>query len=422
MPDSVDSPAPVKTVTFPPRRSSTSRSYTAWSWAVVGADSTSTSTSTSMRRVHAHLLAMTVRFRPVEQPKPHGHRQRKGGPRGRLSERQAPTIPRSHKPRVLGQAITRRYKLVCMIDAAGLRVMRAIADEGSFTLAAVSLGYSQPAISQMVRRLEQRTGTVLVERVGRNVRLTEAGQVLARAAVGVLAALDAAEEEVAAIAGLRAGRVRLMAFPSSSATLVPRALALVKERFPEIKVTFTEAEPPESLAALRAGECDLAVAFAYEGTDLGRGEEDLDMFVIHKLLDDEVRLALPKNHPMAKAKVADLSLLSDESWIAGCPRCRGHLLQVCKKSGFLPNVSFETEDYVAVLGLVAEGLGVALIPDLILRSANHPDVVTLPISPASRRGIYVVTTADLQRVPAVKATLDALCEAATAAPRVMVRG
>ena len=120
-----------------------------------------------------------------------------------------------------------------MIDAAGLRVMRAIADEGSFTAAAISLGYSQPAISQMVRRLEQRTGTVLVERVGRNVRLTEAGQVLARHAVGVLAALDAAEEEVAAIAGLRAGRVRLMAFPSSSATLVPRALALVKERFPD---------------------------------------------------------------------------------------------------------------------------------------------------------------------------------------------
>jgi len=309
-----------------------------------------------------------------------------------------------------------------MIDAAGLRVMRAIADEGSFTGAAVSMGYSQPAISQMVRRLEQRTGTVLVERVGRKVRLTEAGQVLARHAVGVLAALDAAEEEVAAIAGLRAGRVRLMAFPSSSATLVPRALALVKQRYPEIKVTFTEAEPPESLAALRAGECDLAVAFAYEGTDLGRGEEDLDMFVTIKLLDDEVRLALPKDHPMAGAKVADLSLLGDESWIAGCPRCRGHLLSVCRTAGFMPNVAFETEDYVAVLGLVAEGLGVALIPDLILRSANHPDVVTLPISPASRREVHVVTTADLQRVPAVKVTLDALCEAATATPRVMVRG
>jgi len=308
-----------------------------------------------------------------------------------------------------------------MIDAAGLRVMRAIADEGSFTGAALSLGYSQPAISQMVRRLEQRTGTVLVERVGRNVRLTEAGQVLARHAVNVLAALDAAEEEVAAIAGLRAGRVRLMAFPSSSATLVPRALALVKERYPEVKVSFTEAEPPESLAALRAGECDLAVAFAYEGTDLGRGEEDLDMFVTRKLLDDEVRLALPKDHPMATEKVADLSKLSEESWIAGCPRCRGHLLSLCNRAGFVPNVSFETEDYVAVLGLVAEGLGVALIPDLILRTAHHRDVVTLPIKPASRRAVHVVTTSDLQRVPAVKATLDALCESANAPVRVLAQ-
>jgi DNA-binding transcriptional LysR family regulator len=308
-----------------------------------------------------------------------------------------------------------------MIDAAGLRVMRAIADEGSFTGAALSLGYSQPAISQMVRRLEQRTGTVLVERVGRNVRLTEAGQVLARHAVGVLSALDAAEEEVAAIAGLRAGRVRLMAFPSSSATLVPRALALVKKRFPEVKVTFTEAEPPESLAALRAGECDLAVAFAYEGTDLGRGEEDLDMFVTHKLMDDEVRLAVPRSHPMATAEVGELAALSQESWIAGCPRCRGHLLQLCSKAGFIPNVSFETEDYVAVLGLVAEGLGVALIPDLILRSASHPDVVTLPMQPASRRAVHVVTTSDLQRVPAVKATLDALCESAHTPARTLIQ-
>jgi len=298
-------------------------------------------------------------------------------------------------------------------------VMKAISDEGSFTGAALALGYSQPAISQMVRRLEQRTGTVLVERVGRNVRLTEAGQVLARHAVAVLSALDAAEEEVAAIAGLRAGRVRLMAFPSSSATLVPRALALVKQRFPDVQVSFAEAEPPESLQALKAGECDLAVAFAYEGDDLSRGEEDMDLFVTHRLLDDEVRLALPREHPLADADMVELSSLAQENWIAGCPRCRGHLLQMCATAGFSPQVGFETEDYVAVLGLVAEGLGVALIPDLILRTAHHRDVVTLPMKPASRRTISVVTTADLQRVPAVQATIDALVEAAKTTPRVL---
>jgi DNA-binding transcriptional LysR family regulator len=265
----------------------------------------------------------------------------------------------------------------------------------------------------MVRRLEQRTGTVLVERVGRSVRLTEAGQVLARHAVGVLAALDAAEEEVAAIAGLRAGRVRLMAFPSSSATLVPRALALVRERYPDVTVTFTEAEPPESLAALRAGECDLAVAFAYEGTDLGRGEQDLDGFLTYKLLDDEVHLAVPASHPLAHAEVAKIADLAGEAWIAGCPRCRGHLVQLCTAAGFSPKVGFETEDYVAVHGFVAAGLGVALIPDLILASTGHPDVVILPIEPPSRRAVYVVTTDDLARVPAVKATLDALLETAS---------
>ena len=237
---------------------------------------------------------------------------------------------------------------------------------------------------------------------------------LARHATPVLAAIDAAEEEVAAIAGLRSGRVRLMAFPSASATLVPRALSLVKKRFPDISITLTEAEPPESLAALKAGECDLAVAFAYEGTDIGRGEEDLDQFVITNLLDDEVRLAVPEGHSVSAQENVDLSVLADEPWIAGCPRCRGHLLQLTHDAGFRPDVAYETEDYVAVMGLVAEGLGVALIPDLILRTVHHPDVVALPITPASRRSIMAVTTSDLQRVPAVKATLEALTESAAA--------
>jgi DNA-binding transcriptional LysR family regulator len=299
-----------------------------------------------------------------------------------------------------------------MIDAAGLRVMKAIQDEGSFTAAAAALGYTQPAISQMVRRLEQRTGTVLVERLGRSVRLTEAGQVLARHAATVLAALDAAEEEVAAIAGLRSGRVRLMAFPSSSATVVPHALALVKRRYPDVAVTFTEAEPPESLAALKAGECDLAVAFSYEGLDLSEIQDDLDSLIVTKLLEDEVRLALPEGHPLAGQDTAELGALADEPWIAGCPKCRGHLVHLAREAGFAPNVAFETEDYVAVQGLVAEGLGVALIPDLILRTTHHPAVRALAVSPSSRREIFAVTTPDLARVPAVQATIKALVEAA----------
>jgi DNA-binding transcriptional LysR family regulator len=298
-----------------------------------------------------------------------------------------------------------------MIDAAGLRVVKAIADEGSFTGAATALGYTQPAISQMIRRLEQRTGTALVDRMGRQVRLTEAGEVLARHAVTVLSALDAAEEEVAAIAGLRSGRVRLMAFPSSSASLVPQALARLKARFPEVSVRFSEAEPPESLAALRAGECDLAVAFAYNGTDIGRGE-DLDSFVIRPLLEEDVRIALPKDHPFAENEVVDLRRTADEVWIAGCPRCRGHLVSLARQAGFTPNVAFETEDYVAVLGLVRAGLGVALVPDMIIEAANEDAVATPRLRQPSRRQIHAVTTEDMLRVPAVAATIEALEEIA----------
>lgn len=304
-----------------------------------------------------------------------------------------------------------------MIDAPALRVIRAIDTQGSFTAAAASLGFTQPAISQMVRRLEHRLGTIIVERRGRTVHLTEAGQVLARHAATVLNALDTAEEEVAAIAGLRAGRVRLMAFPSASATLVPRALSLVKARYPEVTINFTEAEPPESLAALRSGDCDLAVAFAYDGVDVGRGEEDLDGFVATVLLEDEVRLAVNRAHRLAQLESASLADLADDPWIAGCPRCRGHLVSLCTQAGFSPGVAYETEDYVAVLGLVAEGLGVALIPDLILRTVHHPDVVALPIRPGSRRSIVAVTTADLRRVPAVEATMNALEEAARGIPQ-----
>lgn len=297
-----------------------------------------------------------------------------------------------------------------MIDVNSLRVMRAIGDEGGFTAAADRLGYSQPAVSQLVRRLERRLGTALVERAGRSVRLTEAGEVLARHAVTVLAAIDAAQEEVAAIAGLRAGRVRVMAFPSSSATLVPQALASLRSDHPALTVSFVEAEPPESLAALRSGECDVAVAFTYPGTDAQQA--DLTGLTTVPLLDDEVQVALPAAHVQARHAAVALADLSGETWIAGCPQCRGHLLSIARRDGFEPRVDYATDDYVAVLGLVAAGLGVALVPGLVLRTAHHQEVVMRPLTPASRRAVFAVTTPDLVRVPAVVATLSALRRAA----------
>ena len=298
------------------------------------------------------------------------------------------------------------------LDVAALRLLQAIAEHGTLTAAAVALGSSQPAVSQHVRRLERRLGLALLDRSGPRVRLTEAGQALARHGAGLNAAVRAAGAEVAALAGLQSGLVRLLAFPSSSATLLPRALAALRAEHPGLTVTFAEAEPPASLAALRDGSCDLALAFAYPGVALGRGEDDLSGLVSRHLLDDPTLVALPSGHRLADAPGLDLADLADETWIAGCPRCRGHLLSAAADRGFAPDVAYATDDYVAVLGLVAAGLGVALLPGLVRPIAErHPGVVVRPAAGTSSRAVYAVTTPDLLRVPAVAATMEALAAA-----------
>ncbi|WP_029290826.1 LysR family transcriptional regulator [Cellulomonas sp. HZM] len=299
------------------------------------------------------------------------------------------------------------------LDVGALRMLRAIADTGSVTGAAARLGTSQPAVSQHVRRLERRLGTALLDRTGRGVRLTEAGEVLARHGTSVDAALRAAQAEVLSLTGLQAGRVRLVAFPSSSATLVPRALAALRTRHPGLTVTLDEAEPPESLQLVRSGDADVALAFDYPGVALGRGEDDLRGLATRHLLDDPSFVALPPGHAAAADESVDLAALADESWIAGCPRCRGHLQAAAHARGFDPQIAYATDDYVAVLSLVAAGLGVALLPGLVHETAaRHPGVVLRPAAGSSSRAVHAVTTPDLLRVPAVAATLRALAAAA----------
>ncbi len=301
------------------------------------------------------------------------------------------------------------------LDVGALRLLQAIAEHGTLTAAAEALGASQPAVSQHVRRLERRLGTALLDRSGRRVRLTEAGQVLAAHGVAVNAAVRAAGAEVAALTGLQAGVVRLVAFPSSSATLVPRALAGLRRSHPGLTVTFDEAEPPQSLARLRAGTCDLAVAFAYPGVELGRGEDDLSGLVLRHLLDDPTLVALPADHPRVHDEHLDLADLATETWIAGCPRCRGHLLTAAAARGFAPDIAYATDDYVAVLSLVAAALAVALLPGLVRPTAErHPGVVVREAAGTSARTVHAVTTPDLLRVPAVAATIEALASAVVA--------
>ena len=296
-----------------------------------------------------------------------------------------------------------------MIEARHLRVLRAVAATGSFSAAARELGCTQPAVSQQMKALESSAGTPLLIRTGREMRLTQAGEALTRHAAGILAGLTAAEEEVAAIAGLRAGRVRLVSFPSGSSSLVPAALAALRAAHPGPRVSLEEAEPPRSAELLRAGDCDIALAFRYAGAT---APDEWDDLVVRPLLADRLVGLVPEGHRLADAASAGIGELAADPWIAGCPRCRRQLVEVCETEGFTPRIDFATDDYPAVLGLVAAGLGVAVLPALALESLRPKGVRTIAVEPAVEREIVALTLPDLAQVPAVAATLDHL--AATA--------
>jgi molybdate transport repressor ModE-like protein len=294
-------------------------------------------------------------------------------------------------------------------DVQTLRVVKAIADAGSITAAAAALGYSQPAISQQLKRLEQRLGVAVIERVGRGVRLTEAGRVLARHAPAVTTALDAAAGELAELRGLRAGRVRLVAFPSASPTVVPRLLAELAEQHPGITITYVEAEPPEAVEAVREDRADIALTFSYPGDRDDPHGSSASGLAVRAVGTDDLLAVLPAGHPVAAGDRVDVADLAGENWIAGCPRCRGHLLELCGRAGFEPRIGFETDNFVAVEGLVAQGIGVATLPRMAVESFPLlPGVITRPLPPGEARTLHVVTAHGAARVPAVRVVLAAL--------------
>ncbi|WP_372430629.1 LysR family transcriptional regulator [Microbacterium hibisci] len=294
-------------------------------------------------------------------------------------------------------------------DARELRVVKAVSDAGSITGAAAALGYSQPAVSQQLKRLEQRLGVPIVERVGRSVRLTDAGRILARHAPAVTTALDAAAGELAELRGLRAARVRLMGFPSASPTIVPRLLADLAQRHPGISLTYVEAEPPEAVDAVREDRTDIALTFSYPGDREDPHGSSARGLAVTVVGTDELLAVVPVGHPAAGSTVVEVGALADDDWIAGCPRCRGHLLELCGRAGFAPRIAFETDNFVAVEGLVAQGIGVATLPRMAVESFPQlPGVAVVPLPAGEQRTIHTVTARGAERVPAVRATLNAL--------------
>ena len=179
-----------------------------------------------------------------------------------------------------------------MLDVTRLRVLVAVARHGSVTAAARALNYAQPSVSHHLSRLEAETGALLTQRAGRGVRLTDAGRLLAERAEEILGRLDAAENELAAHVGLRAGRIRLAAFPSALSTLVPMAAARLEAENPGLDLTLAEAEPPEALRMLRAGYVDVALVFRHyqDGVTASPPGDADDGTRSRLLLDDPIHL------------------------------------------------------------------------------------------------------------------------------------
>ena len=282
-----------------------------------------------------------------------------------------------------------------MLDINRLRILAVVARLGSVTEAARELHYSQPSVSHHLARLEAETGAQLFQRVGRGIRLTPAGQVLAERAAEIVGRVDSAAAELSAHVGLSAGRVRVATFGSGLVAIMPQVSAALAAQHPGLRLEIIDTHPPEALAMLRAGEVDAAVVFRYDET-----EPDPEGVRLTHLLDDPTYLlTLDKQRLVAQHR--------DERWVAGCDRCRGHLVEVCARDDFEPEIAYTTDDMVAIQALVASGMGVATIPGLALQAHRNPDVNAYEV-PNAARHVYFATYGDPPDPPATAALLDVL--------------
>lgn len=284
------------------------------------------------------------------------------------------------------------------MDLTRLRVLVAVADEGSVTAAADALHYAQPSVSHHLAKLEAETGVTLVRRVGRGIELTDAGRLLADRAREILGQVEAVGRELVDHAELRAGRVRLAAFPSALATLVPTAAARLAADHPGVELALVEAEPAQALTALRHGEVDLALVFDY-----GDAPDDPRNVTLRPVLHEPLYLITRRDDHTGR----ELADHAGGRWIAGCPRCRAHLLAACQRVGFTPRIEFETDDYVAVQALVAAGLGVSTLPGLALLANRHPELRTTRL-PDDHRRVSIATYGKPPLATPTQALLDTL--------------
>ena len=292
-----------------------------------------------------------------------------------------------------------------MLDVRRLQVLCAVARHGSFSAAADALGYTQPAVSRQIATLEAETGATLVRRVPQGSVLTDAGRLLVDRGTAILARLGDAEAELQALLGLEGGTLRMASFASAASSIVPLAVLEFRERHPTVELSVAMSDPRDSLPRLRAGELDMALS--HDPPAISGEGADLDL--VH-LFDDPMYVALPAAHPLAQTPAIGLADFASEAWMLGstatCPDSR-LFRRACLEAGFEPRIAFQHDDYAAVLGFVAAGVGIALIPDMSARTARE-DVVIRVLEPAPPPRPILVALPAGYRSPAAAAMLTVL--------------
>nr|WP_249011482.1 LysR substrate-binding domain-containing protein [Conexibacter sp. DBS9H8] len=303
-----------------------------------------------------------------------------------------------------------------MLDVRRLRVLVAVAEHGSLTAAATALGYTQPAISRQIAVLEAEAGVQLLQRLPQGVAVTDAGALLVARAREILATLSRTESELDALRGLDSGTLAITAFASGAASVIPPALARFRERHPAVELTVTVADPVDSLPQLSAGELDIALCNQSEASAGGRpglGGPGLPVSFVH-LFNDPMFVALPPEHPLTEAPRLALGDLAAEPWMltttATCPDSE-LFLSACTRAGVVPRVAFQYDDYAALLGFVTAGVGIAVVPEMVARSARADVTLRQLDPPLPARPVTAAVNAAYRSAP-VTAMLEILIELA----------
>jgi DNA-binding transcriptional LysR family regulator len=297
-----------------------------------------------------------------------------------------------------------------MLSVSRLRVLHEAARTGSLTLAAAALSYTPSAVSQQIALLERETNAQLLERHPRGVRLTEAGRVLVGHTTTVLAELHAAEDALAAVQHGEGGRLRFASFPTANAVLMPRALAAFRPRHPNVELVLSERDRDDGLAGVADRELDVALVYEFSLVPVVVPET----VHVRPLLTDAVYIMLPERHRLARRRRLRMGDLAEETWIQGVRH--GSTLDVLpmagRAAGFDPRILFRTDDQTTVRGLVAAGLGIAMVPSLVV-SSLPPGVVVRPLDEPALTRTVMVAWPSSRSLAAATAMTEAL-EAAAA--------